>query len=136
MPPSNKIAALFRASGSRVVDITNYVFASIQKTFNNRETPIGKAPTHYYCCIHSSRCYIACHVRKCVGVMCLSMICPTSPDRWWVGIRVGFLSHDRIPMVGPSTYYKFTDFVFFCHVSAEASRWWIYLAPKLQRRAF
>ena len=27
-----------------MVDITNYVFSSIQKTFSNRETPIGKAP--------------------------------------------------------------------------------------------
>ena len=35
---------LFRASGGRVVDFTNYVFASIKKTFSNRETPIGKVP--------------------------------------------------------------------------------------------
>ena len=47
VPPSNGIAALFRASGGRVVDFTNYVFASIQKAFSNRETPIGKVPTHY-----------------------------------------------------------------------------------------
>ena len=35
------------AHGGRVVDFTNYVFASMQKAFSNRETPIGKVPTHY-----------------------------------------------------------------------------------------
>ena len=48
-------AALFRASGGRVVDFTNYMLVSMQKTFSNRETPIGRAPTHYYIGYNHSR---------------------------------------------------------------------------------
>ena len=44
----DKFAALFRASGSRVVEFMNYMLASVQKAFSNRETPFGKAPAHYY----------------------------------------------------------------------------------------
>ena len=41
-------AVLFRASGGRVVEFTNYMLASMQKAFSNRETRIGKGPAHYY----------------------------------------------------------------------------------------
>ena len=50
-------AALFRASGGRVIDFTNYMLASMQKAFINREIPIGMAPTHYYW--HSSHLAVA-----------------------------------------------------------------------------
>ena len=55
----DRFAALFRASGGRVVDFTNYMLASMQKAFSNRETPIGKAPTHYYWYNHSSHLAVA-----------------------------------------------------------------------------
>ena len=47
LPPADGFAALSRASGGRVVEFTNYMLASMQKAFSNRETPIGKAPAHY-----------------------------------------------------------------------------------------
>ena len=67
MPPADGFAALFRASVARVVDFTNYMLASMQ-AFSNMETPIEKAPAHYYWLESPCGCYIACHVRKCVGV--------------------------------------------------------------------
>ena len=39
------ILAAFR---NGVAIFTNYMLISMQKAFSNKETPIGKAPTHYY----------------------------------------------------------------------------------------
>ena len=39
-----------------MVDITNYVFASMQKTFSNRETPIGKATPVTLWLLHCMPC--------------------------------------------------------------------------------
>ena len=52
-------AALFRVSGGRVVEFMNYMLASMQKAFSNRETPIGKALAHYFGNNHSSHLAVA-----------------------------------------------------------------------------
>ena len=55
-------------SGSRVVDFTNYVFASMQK---DRETPIGKAITN-----HCSPLAVAIlHAIKCMDVTVAYVLC-------------------------------------------------------------